>query len=120
MIRAPIFQTDCMLYRFASFKAELAAVNEVFVWNEPPQPFAVILSGIFARHEFSEMGPRMILFQFGVFVVVRTQTFVSAPALLLNMTTPNKSSNSQVGNSTRRSVAPTADENCWSAYSMSH
>jgi len=31
---------------------------------------------------------------------------------VLNMTTPNKSSNSQVGNSTRPSVAPTAYENC--------
>jgi len=30
---------------------------------------------------------------------------------VLNMTTPNKSSSSQVGNSTRRSVAPTAYEN---------
>jgi len=30
---------------------------------------------------------------------------------VLNITTPNKSSNSQVGNSTRRSVAPTAYEN---------
>jgi len=32
--------------------------------------------------------------------------------LMLNMTTPNKLSSSQVGNSTRRSVAPTAYENC--------
>jgi len=31
---------------------------------------------------------------------------------ILNMTTPNNSSSSQVGNSTRRSVALTADENC--------
>jgi len=31
---------------------------------------------------------------------------------VLNMITPNKSSSSQVGNSTRRSVAPTAYENC--------
>jgi len=31
---------------------------------------------------------------------------------VLNMTTPNKSSSSQVGNSTRSSVAPTAYESC--------
>jgi len=31
---------------------------------------------------------------------------------VLNMTTPNKSSSSQVGNSTTRTVAPTAYENC--------
>jgi len=34
------------------------------------------------------------------------------------MTTPNKSSRNQVGNSTRRSVALTADENCLSACYM--
>jgi len=37
--------------------------------------------------------------------------FCSYPKVL-NMNTPNKSSSSQVGNSTRRSVAPTAYENC--------
>jgi len=39
---------------------------------------------------------------------------------VLNMTTPNKSSRNQVGNSNRRSLALTADEKCLSAYYMSH
>jgi len=38
--------------------------------------------------------------------------YICSYTKVLNVTTPNKSSSSQVGTSTRRSVAPTAYENC--------